>query len=102
MKEIAYYPAAQAEIEAEVLYCENERPRAGARVRADLAKSILSVRQFPGIGRNAPSGVRRIVTRSYKFIVHYELITDEIVVWAPSHPARAPGFWLTLRASYFF
>jgi len=97
MKEVAYHPAAQAELEAEVLYCENERPRSGAHVRADISKSILSVRLFPGLGHNAPGGVRRIVTRSYKFIVHYELIADQIVVWAVAHPAREPGYWLTRR-----
>ena len=97
MKELAYHPAAQAELEAEVLFCENERPRAGAHVRADISKAIVSARQFPGIGRNAPDGVRRIVTRSYKFIVHYELIADQIVVWAVAHPAREPGYWLAGR-----
>ena len=97
MKELAYHPAAQAELEAEVLFCENERPRAGSQVRADISKAIISVRQFPGIGRNAIGGVRRIVTRSYKFIVHYELIADQIVIWAVAHPAREPGYWLARR-----
>jgi plasmid stabilization system protein ParE len=97
MKEVAYHPAAQAELEAEVLYCENERPRAGAPVRADISKAIVSVRHFPGLGRDVPGGVRRIVTRSYKFIVHHELIADQIVVWAVAHPARAPGYWLARR-----
>jgi plasmid stabilization system protein ParE len=97
MKELAYHPAALAELEAEVLFCENERPRAGTHVRADISKTIISVRQFPGIGRHGPDGVRRIVTRSYNFIVHYELIADQIVVWAVAHPARAPGYWLARR-----
>jgi len=76
MKELAYHPAARAELKAEVLYRETERPRAGAHVRAAITRAIVSLRQFPGLGRPGPDGVRRIVTRGYKFIVHYELIAD--------------------------
>ena len=97
MKELAYHPAARTELEAKVLFCETERPRAGAHAHADTARALVSVPQFPGLGRPGPDGIRRIVTLGYKSIVHDKLIADLIVVWAVAHPARAPGYWLARR-----
>ena len=97
MKELAYHPAARTELEAKVLFCETEHPRAGAHAHADTARALVSVPQFPGLGRPGPDGIRRIVTRGYKSIVHDKLIADLIVVWAVAHPARELGYWLARR-----
>jgi plasmid stabilization system protein ParE len=93
MKSLAYHPAARAELEADIVHCESERPGAGARLRADIGAAIALVRVFPGVGRRERSGVRRIVTRRYRYVVHYELLEDTLVVWAVADPAREPGYW---------
>ena len=98
MKSLAYHPAAWAELEAEVSHSEAERTGAGAHVRADVADTVALVRDFPGIGRRDRLGVQRIVTRHYHYVIHYELLTDQIVVWAVADPAREPGYWKLRRS----
>ena len=99
MKLVAYHPAALAELEAEISCCERERTGAGAHVRTDIAESIALIREFPRIGRCDRSGARRIVTRNYRYIIHYEFVGAQITIWAVAHPAREPGYWQSRRAS---
>jgi len=99
MKPVAYHPAAQAELEAEVLYCEGERRNAGSHARADISESVLLVQKYSAIGRKGRSGARQVVTRRYRFVVHYELLDDQIVVFAVAHPKRQPGYWHSRRPS---
>ncbi|MEY2879610.1 MAG: hypothetical protein RLZZ15_1990 [Verrucomicrobiota bacterium] len=99
MKVLAYHPAASAELEAEVGHCEAERRGAGVHVRRDVADMLSQLREFPHLGRRDPGGGRRMVTRRYHYLIHYELLDDEIVVWAVAHPRRAPGYWQSRRLS---
>src|SRR6266542_3385381 len=97
MKLLAFHPAALAEFEAEILHCARERIGAAAHVRADVSETLMLVREFPGIGRADSDGARRIVTRRYRFILHYEILDEQIVVWAVAHPSREPGYWRARR-----
>lgn len=97
MKLVVYHPAASAELEAEVSYCERERTGGGVHVRTDIAESVALIRKFPRIGRRGRSGALRIVTRVYHYIIHYELLGEEIAIWAVAHPAREPGYWQSRR-----
>jgi plasmid stabilization system protein ParE len=98
MKGLLYHPAASAELEAEVSLCEAERRGSGSHVRADVAATLALVREFPQIGRRDLGGAQRIVTRLYRFVIHYQLVEDEIVVWAIAHPSRGPGYWHSRRS----
>lgn len=97
MNRIAYHPAARAEFEAEINYCEHERRGAGSRLRQDIIETLTWVDAYPEIGRVSPNGTRRIVTRSYHFIIHYELIDGLIVIFAIAHPSREPAYWSARR-----
>jgi toxin ParE1/3/4 len=99
MRALVYHPAAQAELEAEVAYYERERTNAGVHLRADIAETLRLLVQFPALGRPESSGVRRVVTNRYRFVLHYELHSDQIVVWAVAHPSRMPGYWQGRRIS---
>ncbi|MES2696606.1 MAG: type II toxin-antitoxin system RelE/ParE family toxin [Verrucomicrobiota bacterium] len=91
---VAYHPAARAELEAEVGYYNNERPGAGSNLRADVKETISPLRQFPLLGRPDGDGIRRIVTQRYRFIIHYVIVGNRIVILAVAHPSREPGYWL--------
>ena len=99
MKFLAYHPAASAELAAEVSLCESERHGAGVHVRSDISETLALVREFPAIGRRDRFGVQHIVTRRYRYIVHYETLGDQIAVWAVAHPAREPGYWSSRRST---
>lgn len=98
MKCLTYHPAAWAELEAEISHCEAERRGAGSHVRTDIADTLMLVREFPGIGRHDAGGGQRIVTRSYRYVIHYQLLANEIVVWAVADPSREPGYWQSRRS----
>ncbi len=98
MRVLLYHPAAQAELEAEVAHCERERVGAGAHVRGDIAESLALLVQFPALGRGGEGGMRRVVTNRYHYILHYELVANQIVVWAVADPAREPGYWRIRRS----
>jgi toxin ParE1/3/4 len=99
MNRLAYHPAARAEFEAEVRYCETERCGAGAHPREDIVHSLSLVGSYPELGRLSPNGTRRIVTRTDHFIIHYELIEGLIVIFAIAHHSREPAYWSTRRTS---
>ena len=98
MRVLVYHPAAHAELEAEVANCERERVGAGSRVRGDITAALQLLVDFPAIGRVGQDGTRRFVTNQYHYILHYELIADQVVIWAIADPAREPGYWSRRRA----
>ncbi len=97
MRSLAYHPAAHAELEAEISYREGERKDAGRHLRSDIDASLAIALRFPEIGRMGLNGVRRLVTRHYHFIIHYDFSEEQIVIWAIVHPSREPGYWLSRR-----
>jgi len=50
------------------------------------------LRQFPLSGQlTSESGLRRIVTLPYPYLVFYEATTEEVVIIGVRHAAREPG-----------
>lgn len=94
---LAYHPAAQTELEAEIDFCERAQRGAGAHVRADIAETLQLLAEFPELGRLDDDGTRRMVTNRYRFIIHYEVAGNQLVVWAVAHHAREPGYWSARR-----
>lgn len=66
-------------------------PEAALRVRAAIIRSLRTLLLFPRIGRRQTvSGVRKLVTRRYRYLVYYVLeeSVEEIVILTIQHPAR--------------
>jgi plasmid stabilization system protein ParE len=99
MRQVVFHPAAHQEFVDEVAYCERERRGAGGNVRADVTALLALLGNFPALGRSDNDGVRPAVTSRYRFVVHYELMVDQIVIWAIAHPAREPNYWTVRRTS---
>jgi plasmid stabilization system protein ParE len=73
-------------------YVRAHNPAAAQRVRAAILASLQSLIRHPYIGREQTlAGVRKLVTRRYPYLVYFtvEAATEEIVVLAIQHPARA-------------
>ena len=72
-------------------FIRTENPQAAERVRAAILDSLQLLTRFPRIGRvTTVSGVRKLVTRKYRYLVYYKLDNDaeEIVLLTVQHPAR--------------
>jgi toxin ParE1/3/4 len=67
-------------------------PAAARKVRAAILHSLQNLVLFPEVGRRQTvEGVRKLVTRTYPYLVYYTLdpAEEEIIVLTIQHPARA-------------
>jgi plasmid stabilization system protein ParE len=72
-------------------YIRTRNPAAAARVRDSILDSLRTLMLFPNSGRaQALEGVRKLVTRRYRYLVYYVVDTsaDEMVILTIQHPAR--------------
>jgi|SRR3982074_847088 toxin ParE1/3/4 len=64
---------------------------AALRVRAAILDSVQNLVLFPEVGRQQDvEGVRRLVTRKYRYLVYYTLdeAAEEIIIVTIQHAAR--------------
>ncbi len=72
-------------------YIRTENPHAALRVRNAILDSLQTLSLFPRLGRpQTVEGVRKLVTRTYPYLVYYEIdvAQDEIAILTIQHPAR--------------
>jgi toxin ParE1/3/4 len=72
-------------------YLRSRNPLAAERVRAAILDSLQSLVLFPRAGRaQSVEGVRKLVTRRYRYLVYYSVdaAAEEVVILAIQHPAR--------------
>ena len=88
---LRFTPRALANLADLANYLNERNPDAAERVRAAIDASVLLLVEFPYTGRLLHSaGVRRLVTRRYRFLVYYLVDEDagEVVILNVKHPAR--------------
>jgi plasmid stabilization system protein ParE len=72
-------------------YLHERSPQAALRVRDAIIESLQNLVRYPKLGRQQTiGGVRKLVTRRYRYLVYYTVDDEvgEIVVLAVQHPAR--------------
>jgi toxin ParE1/3/4 len=72
-------------------YIRERNPEAALRVRAAILESLQNLVTFPQLGRRQKiEGVRKLVTRQYRYLVYYtaDESADEIIIITIQHPAR--------------
>ena len=72
-------------------YIRVANPAVAELVRASILDSLQIIAGFPGIGRvQSTEGVRKLVTRRYKYLVYYttDESADEVVTLSIRHGAR--------------
>jgi toxin ParE1/3/4 len=72
-------------------YVRERNPEAALRVRAAILESLQNLVLFPQVGRRQKvEGVRKLVTRRYRYLVYYTIdeAAEEIVIITIQHPAR--------------
>jgi toxin ParE1/3/4 len=88
---LRFTPRATSDLIAIADHIRARNPAASLRVRDAILRSLDTLMLFPAIGRRQTvEGVRRFVTRQYRYIVYYTVdsMTEEIVILTIQHPAR--------------
>jgi plasmid stabilization system protein ParE len=76
-------------------YIKQQSPEAALRVRGSILKSLETLVLFPRAGRRQNiSGVRKLVTRRYSYLVYYTIddAKEEVRILTIQHPARNREF----------
>jgi len=88
---LRFTPRATQDITEIAAYLRARNPAASARVRDSILDAMQTLVLFPQTGRpQALEGVRKFVTRQYRYLVYYTVDAgaDEIVILTIQHPAR--------------
>lgn len=94
MKRARFVSAARLEFLAEVVYYNKAQTDLGARFASAVEEAAARALAFPMAGTPSPSGTRRVIVKEFPFSLFYRPETDGIVIFAISHHARRPGYWV--------
>ena len=85
---------ARREFLAEVTYYTTAQPGLGARVSAAVEEAAARALAFPLAGSPSVSNTRRVILKTFPFSLFYRPDDNGIVIFAVSHHAQRPGYWV--------
>jgi addiction module RelE/StbE family toxin len=88
---LRFTPRAARDLSDIADYIRERNPQAALRVRAAILESLQNLVLFPQVGRRQKvEGVRKLVTRRYRYLVYYtaDEAAEEIIIITIQHPAR--------------
>jgi toxin ParE1/3/4 len=88
---LRFTPRATENLTAIADHIRADSPEAAQRVRAAIYESLRDLILFPLVGRRQEvEGVRKVVTRKYRYLVYYTVDAEleEIVILSVKHPAQ--------------
>ena len=88
---LRYTPKALAELADILAYIAGRSAKGARKVQARIPATTRLLLQYSYSGQlTSESGLRRIVTAPYPYLVFYEATTDEVVIIGVRHAAREP------------
>ena len=88
---LRYTPKALAELAEILAYITERSPRGAPKVQARIQAITALLVQYPHCGQlTSESGLRRIVTPPYPYLIFYEVTSEEVVIIGIRHAARDP------------
>lgn len=98
MAELAFHPAARAEVVAAAVYLETERIGCGEKFDAELGDLCHQILRYPKGGSPLDEYPTRLEVRAFRMkTFRYSLIVatveGEPIVYAVAHQHRKPGYW---------
>lgn len=81
--------SALAEAAEAIEFYEARRDGLGQRFKSALELTIEGLLEFPNLGLEILSGVRRVLVPRFKYRVFYVLEADRVVVIGIYHPSRS-------------
>jgi toxin ParE1/3/4 len=88
---LRFTPRAVRDISEIADYIRERNPAAATRVRDAILSSLRILVSSPRAGRRQNiEGVRKLVTRKYRYLAYYTLdeAADEVIILTIQHPAR--------------
>jgi toxin ParE1/3/4 len=86
---LRYTPKALAELADILAYVADRSPQGARNVQARIQAITALLVQYPHCGRlTSESGLRRIVTPPYPYLIFYEATSEEVVIIGVRHAAR--------------
>jgi toxin ParE1/3/4 len=86
---LRYTPKTLAELADILAYIAERSPQGARNVQARIEAVTTLLRQYPLSGQlTSESGLRRIVTPPYPYLIFYEVTTEEVVIIGVRHAAR--------------
>jgi toxin ParE1/3/4 len=88
---LRYTPKALAELADILAYVAERSPQGARKVQARIQAITALLVQYPHCGQlTSESGLRRIVTPPYPYLIFYEATAEEVVIIGVRHAAREP------------
>jgi len=89
-----FIAAARQEFLAEIAYYNEEKPGLGASFVAAVEDAVARALAFPLAGTPSVANTRKIFLKGFPFTLFYRPESDGIVIFAVSHQARRPNYWV--------
>jgi len=89
-----FVAAARQEFLAEVVYYNEAQAGLGARFTAAVEDAAARAMAFPLAGSPSVANTRRVFLKGFPFSLFYRPESDGIVIFAVSHHARRPAYWV--------
>jgi len=94
VKRARFVAEARREFLAEVVYYNEAQPGLGYRFTKAIEEAAARAVAFPLAGSPAIANTRRVIVSDFPFSLFYRPEGDGIVIFAVSHHARRPGYWV--------
>lgn len=94
MRHARFLAVARQEFLAEVAYYNETQLGLGARFTAAVEDAAARALAFPLAGSPSVSNTRRVFLKGFPFSRFYRPESNGIVIFAVSHHARRPAYWV--------
>lgn len=74
-------------------YFERRRDGLGDDFAREVFAAIGRIQLDPESWPQFGPGIRRYLTDRFPYNIIYEIVDDEIFIWAIMHQSRQPGYW---------
>jgi len=99
VKQLAFHPAALAELGEEAQYYNARSSGLGYRFIEQVEIAAELAAAMPGIGSPYLAGTRRVFPKDFPHSIVYREVGTKIVVIAVAAFKRKPGYWRTRAPS---
>jgi len=94
VKQARFVADARREFLAEVTFYYEAQPGLGSRFTKAVEEAAARAVAFPLAGSPSIANTRRVILKDFPFSLFYRSEDDGIVIFAVSHHARRPGYWV--------